>query len=147
MIRIPSNFFGPPSGAAFGRDTVVVDLLNEESPESPQQIGQPISRLCVGFCPPSLDPLALTFSRPTCGNRNRRMLMNDEIIKEFVHYPNRCYAGQSTARHCTHDVKLFPRWCQRPIAEVTPQDVDSYVGNELVRGLSKATINRRLASS
>lgn len=67
-------------------------------------------------------------------------------VKEFERYPNRCYAGRSPARHYTHDVKLFFRWCQKPIAEVTPQDVASYVSNELARRLSKATINRRLAS-
>ena len=70
----------------------------------------------------------------------------DEIIKESERYPNRCYAGRSTAQHDTHNVKLFFRWCQKPIAKVTPQDVDSYVGNELARRLSKATINRRPAS-
>ena len=72
--------------------------------------------------------------------------MNDEIIKEFERYLNRCYAGRSTARHYAHDVKLLFRRCQKPIAELTPQDVDSYVGNELAHRLSKAAINRRLAS-
>ena len=43
-------------------------------------------------------------------------------------------------------MKLFLRWRQKLIAEVTPQDVDSYVGNELARRLSKTTIDRRLAS-
>ena len=72
--------------------------------------------------------------------------MNDEIIREFECYLNRCYAGRSTARHYAHEMKLLFRRCQKPIAEVTSQDVDSYVGNELARRLSKATINRRLAS-
>jgi site-specific recombinase XerD len=72
--------------------------------------------------------------------------LNDEIIEEFeCSYLDRCYAGRNTTLHYTPDVKLFSRWCQKPIAEVTPQDADSYVGNELARGLSKATINRRLA--
>jgi site-specific recombinase XerD len=72
--------------------------------------------------------------------------MNDEIIKEFERYLNRCYARRSTARHYTHHVKLFFRRCQKPIAELTRQDVDSYVANELAHRLNKAAISRRLAS-
>lgn len=64
--------------------------------------------------------------------------MNDEIIREFERYLNRFYAGRSTARHYAHDVKLLFRRCQKPIAEVTPQDMDSCVGNELARRLNKS---------
>jgi hypothetical protein len=35
--------------------------------------------------------------------------MNDEIIKEFERYLNRCYARRSTARHYAHHVKLLFR--------------------------------------
>jgi site-specific recombinase XerD len=72
--------------------------------------------------------------------------MNDEIIKEFERYLNRCYTRRSAARHYAHHVNLFFHRCQRPIAELTRQDVDSYVVNELARRLNKAAISRRLAS-
>jgi hypothetical protein len=68
--------------------------------------------------------------------------MNDEIIKESERYLNGCYTRQSTARHYAHHVKLLFRRCQKPTAELTRQDVDSYVVNELARRLNKAAISR-----
>lgn len=59
---------------------------------------------------------------------------------------DRCHARRSTTRHHAHDVKLFSRRCQKPLAEVTPQDADGYADNELARCLNKATTHRRLAS-
>jgi integrase/recombinase XerC len=70
----------------------------------------------------------------------------DEGIREFEYYLKRRYPGSSTAKHYISDLQLFQRLVDKPPREVTRLDVDRFIEHQLARGLSAATVNRRLAS-
>lgn len=66
-------------------------------------------------------------------------------IEEFERYLNRRCPGRSTARHYVSDLRVFQRLVDKPPRDVSRQDVSRFVEDQLARGLSAATVNRRLA--
>ena len=70
----------------------------------------------------------------------------DEAIQGFKRYLKRRYPGSSTAKHYIHDLRLFQRFIDKPPRAVTRLDIDNFVEDQLARGLSATTVNRRLAS-
>ena len=66
-------------------------------------------------------------------------------IEEFERYLNRRYPCRSTARHYVSDLRVFRRLVDKPPRDVSRQDVSRFVEDQLARGLSAATVNRRLA--
>ena len=69
----------------------------------------------------------------------------NEVIREFERYLNRRYPGSSTVKHYVNDLQLFQRFVDKPPREVTQLDIDRLVEDQLMRGLSATTVNRRLA--
>ena len=69
----------------------------------------------------------------------------NEVIREFERYLNRRYPGSSTVKHYVNDLQLFQRFVDKPPREVTRLDIDHLVEDQLARGLSATTVNRRLA--
>jgi integrase/recombinase XerC len=69
----------------------------------------------------------------------------NEVIREFERYLNRRYPGSSTVKHYVNDLQLFQRFVDKPPREVTRLDIDRLVEDQLARGLSATTVNRRLA--
>jgi site-specific recombinase XerD len=67
--------------------------------------------------------------------------------KHFGEYLRRRYGDRSTPKHYLNDIDLFMQHIgQRQPQKVTIADVDSFVDQQLARGLRPATINRRLSS-
>ena len=71
--------------------------------------------------------------------------MND-AIREFERYLNRRCPGSSTLKHYISDLRLFQRFINKPAREVTRLDIDRFIEDQLARGLTATTVNRRLAS-
>ena len=71
----------------------------------------------------------------------------NEAIERFGSYLRRRYAGRSTPKHYLSDLSLFARLVgdKRP-DQVSVQDVDRFVDQQVSQGLRPATINRRLAA-
>lgn len=70
----------------------------------------------------------------------------DEAIQGFTRYLKRRYPGSSTVKHYIHDLQLFQRFVDKPPRAVTRLDIDNFVEDQLARGLSATTVNRRLSS-
>ncbi len=70
----------------------------------------------------------------------------DGDIRKFEHYLQRRYPGSSTTKHYISDLQLFQQLVDKPPREVTRLDIDRFVEEQLARGLSSTTVNRRLAS-
>jgi len=71
----------------------------------------------------------------------------NEAIERFGSYLRRRYADRSTPKHYLSDLSLFARLVggKRP-DQVSVQDVDCFVDQQVSQGLRPATINRRLAA-
>jgi site-specific recombinase XerD len=69
----------------------------------------------------------------------------DEVIR-FRQYLKRRQCAPHTVRSYLHDWELFLRQVNKPVLEVTPQDVEAFIEAQQNRGLAATTINRRLAS-
>jgi len=70
-----------------------------------------------------------------------------EAIKRFEKYLRRRYAGRSTPKHYVSDLSLFARLVgDKQPDQVSVQDVDHFVDQQVSQGLRPATINRRLAA-
>jgi site-specific recombinase XerD len=71
----------------------------------------------------------------------------NEAIERFGSYLRRRYAGRSTPKHYLSDLSLFARLVggKQP-DQVSVQDVDRFVDQQVSQGLRPATINRRLAA-
>jgi site-specific recombinase XerD len=69
----------------------------------------------------------------------------NEAIREFERYLNRRYPGRSTVKHYVNDLQLFQRFIDKSPRDVTRRDVSRFVEDQLARGLSATTVNRRLA--
>lgn len=70
----------------------------------------------------------------------------NERIRGFERYLRRKYPGRSTVKHYVSDLQIFQRFVNEPPREVTKLDVANFVEDQLGRGLSATTVNRRLAS-
>ena len=67
--------------------------------------------------------------------------------ERFSSYLHRRYSDRSTPKHYLNDLDMFIRTIeQKQPKDVTSHDVDSFIEQQLARGLVPATINRRLAS-
>jgi site-specific recombinase XerD len=69
----------------------------------------------------------------------------NEAIREFARYLNRRYPGRSTVKHYVNDLRLFQRFMDKSPRDVTRRDISRFVEDQLARGLSATTVNRRLA--
>jgi site-specific recombinase XerD len=71
----------------------------------------------------------------------------NEAIEQFERYLRRRYSDRSTPKHYLSDLRIFVRHIgpKSPI-EVKVQDIDSFVDHQVKRGLSPATVNRRLST-
>ena len=71
----------------------------------------------------------------------------NEAIERFGSYLRRRYADRTTPKHYLSDLSLFAQLVgdKRP-DQVSVQDVDRFVDQQLSQGLRPATINRRLAA-
>ncbi len=69
----------------------------------------------------------------------------DESIRKFECYLGRRYPQRSTAKHYVSDLQIFQRCADKPPREVTKLDIANFVEDQLGRGLSATTVNRRLA--
>jgi site-specific recombinase XerD len=71
----------------------------------------------------------------------------EQARKRFGEYLHRRYGDRSTPKHYLNDMDLFIQHIgQRPPQMVTMADVDSFVDQQLARGLRPSTVNRRLSS-
>ena len=71
----------------------------------------------------------------------------EQARKRFGEYLRRRYGDRSTPKHYLNDIDLFIQHIgQKPPQKVMITDVDSFVDQQLARGLQPATVNRRLAS-
>ena len=52
----------------------------------------------------------------------------------------------ATTWHYPNDLKLVRAWFARPLAALTPPDIDAYIDFALARGHKPNTVSRRLAS-
>lgn len=69
-----------------------------------------------------------------------------EAIQRFTRYIKRRYPNSSTAKHYYNDLQQFSRFVQKPPRAVTRQDISRFVEEQLQRGLSATTVNRRLSA-
>ena len=56
------------------------------------------------------------------------------------------YPHSSARKHYLSDLVLFFSWAGKPLSEISPQDVDTYIHHCLEKSLSPLTINRGLSS-
>lgn len=67
--------------------------------------------------------------------------------ERFAQYLYRCYGDRSTPKHYLNDLDLFIQQIGDKLPEqVTVQDVDNFIDNQLEKQLKPTTINRRSAS-
>ena len=70
-----------------------------------------------------------------------------ETINRFERYLQRRYGDRSTPKHYMSDMRIFVQHVgDKPPGEVSVRDIDSFMDQQAARGLSPATINRRLAA-
>jgi site-specific recombinase XerD len=66
-------------------------------------------------------------------------------ISQFTIWLTCQFPTSSTRIHYTSDLVLFFTWAQKPPAEISVQDVDSFVAHCQQKGHVSSSINRRLA--
>jgi site-specific recombinase XerD len=67
--------------------------------------------------------------------------------ERFAHYLYRCYGDRSTPKHYLNDLDLFVRQIGGKTPEqVTVEDVDDFIDEQMEKHLKPTTINRRIAS-
>ena len=71
----------------------------------------------------------------------------DQALARFEHYLKRRFGHSSTSIHYISDLKIFIRTISnnKSPEAVTAADVDAFIDQQIVCGLSPTTINRRLA--
>jgi site-specific recombinase XerD len=67
-------------------------------------------------------------------------------IEQFEQYLKRRAPGRRTSVDYVSDVRQFAAVCQKPWREVTMQDIDAFVDQQRQKGLSAATIKRRVTA-
>jgi site-specific recombinase XerD len=67
-------------------------------------------------------------------------------IESFKSWLTCQFPTSSTRTHYTSDLVLFFTWAQKPPAEISVQDVDSFVAHCLKKAHKNSSINRRLAA-
>ena len=70
----------------------------------------------------------------------------DQARARFEQYLRRRFGQSSTPKHYLSDLRIFSRIISdKAPQDITPADIDTFVDDQIARGLSPATINRRLA--
>ena len=70
----------------------------------------------------------------------------EQELARFEQYLNRRFGQSSTPKHYLSDLRIFIRTIgDKKPQDVTPADIDTFVDDQIDRGLSPVTINRRLA--
>lgn len=70
----------------------------------------------------------------------------NKAIQHFIRYLKRRYPNSSTAKHYWSDLLQFSKFVHKPPRAVSREDVSRFVEDQIERGLSATTINRRLAA-
>lgn len=71
----------------------------------------------------------------------------NEIIERFIKQQQYRSRNRSTAEHYMSDLRIVQRYLgDKPIEQVTVQDIDGFVASQSEQGLAATTINRRLAT-
>ena len=72
--------------------------------------------------------------------------MKDEIV-QFTLFLKRRFGNRSTPKHYVNDLDLFVKHIgDKPVNLISAHDIDSFVEEQVNRGLKPTTVNRRLAS-
>jgi site-specific recombinase XerD len=66
-------------------------------------------------------------------------------IQQFERYLKRRFPGSATVRHYVSDLRVFQCFIDKPPRDVTRQDVSRFVEDQLGRGHTATTVNRRPA--
>lgn len=70
----------------------------------------------------------------------------EQALARFKQHLNRRFGQSSTPKHYLSDLRIFTRIIgNKAVKDVTPSDIDAFVDDQIDRGLSPTTINRRLA--
>jgi site-specific recombinase XerD len=70
-----------------------------------------------------------------------------EIIERFIKHQEYRSRNRSTAKHYMSDLRIFLHHIgDKPIEQITVQDIDGFVSAQSQQGLKATTINRRLAT-
>jgi site-specific recombinase XerD len=76
----------------------------------------------------------------------KELTVKDEIA-QFDLFLKRRFGDRSTPKHYVNDLMLFVDYTNdKPVALISPGDVDGFVAAQLNRSLQATTVNRRLAS-
>jgi len=70
----------------------------------------------------------------------------EQAIRQFERYIQSRYPNSTTAKNYKHDLQQFSQLIDKPPRAVTREDVDRFVEDQLERGLTATTVNRRLAA-
>ena len=70
----------------------------------------------------------------------------EQSIDQFERYIKSRYPNSTTARHYVHDLRQFKRLINKSAHDITREDVNQFVEDQLERGLAATTVNRRLAA-
>lgn len=72
---------------------------------------------------------------------------NDEARTEFEAHLNRLYGDRSTPKHYMSDLAIFLETAaHKTVEQIDSRDMDHFVTHQQSKGMSAATINRRLAA-
>ncbi len=69
-----------------------------------------------------------------------------EMIERFKRYIERQSPGRRTATDYVSDIRQFAAACSKPWRQVTIHDIDDFVDQQRLSGLSQATVRRRVAA-
>ena len=70
----------------------------------------------------------------------------EQNIEQFKQYLERRSPGRRTAVDYSSDIRQFAAACSKPWTEVVMHDIDTFVDQQRQKGLSAATIRRRVAA-
>ncbi len=74
------------------------------------------------------------------------MHSREELIEQFKAYLERRHPERRTAKDYISDIRQFATQCNKTWLDITMHDIDQFVDNQRAKGLSPATIKRRVAS-
>lgn len=69
-----------------------------------------------------------------------------QAVEQFVGYIQRVYGKSTTAKHYENDLTIFSREIDKEPKAVERTDITQFIDSQLAAALSRATVNRRLAT-
>lgn len=78
--------------------------------------------------------------------RSQLVSKRERKIEQFKQYMKRQAPNRRTWKDYTSDVRQFAALCTKPWVEVKMQDIDAFVDQQRQKGLSAATVKRRVAA-